>query len=254
MSVITPVTLDGLEGVPKETVTANWPNHEGRPDPHHHFEVSGRGEYETSYISCVHPAGKAWRSMFIPTNSSGSCGLSISWWGKSNFVNGQVQVKEVSESEWASTARSKLAVSGYEAHSYIGRRFPLDGKHRELAQLHNSASCPSISQLALLNHQSDSIIERKGAFGIGAVMGAAIKNIKPTGDFLNSLIEKNFNVADLVRGKIPSAKTSSSADFISSLANSMTGANFATEHKLKKEKSVPVIDRESVYGGWGAFG
>lgn len=219
----------------------------------HSIADVGSSTWPTSMIECRHPEGKLWRSMFIPTNVSGSQGLSLTWWGKDDQVKGQSQVKVVSEGEWYGVVKSKAVAKGYAVETYIGRQVPLQVGHSFVKDLVMERDLPQLAQLAFTQDQSSNLSSIGGGERIGSTMGKALANILPTNNFFANLNGKGHSLAALLTQGLQETTNQASKDAIVGLMRELTGDLKPVEAAPKI--AVPQIDREEVYGsGWGAFG
>lgn len=214
--------------------------------------------YPMSLIECEHPEGKIWQSMFIPLSPNGAAGVSVTWWGKSNAVKGQCQVKEVSESDWYTVVKSKAVAKGYKVLNYVGRTVPLNVSHQFVKTLVNTDEVAALPVLAFANFQSNLISDQSGRHGIGMTIAKVMNNFLPVENFLSRLSAKGFSVGqaleDLSTAAIYDAGRSDILQGIRTIGIA-SDTDSARGSQLSKKAPEPEVDREEVYGGgWGAFG
>jgi hypothetical protein len=213
-------------------------------------ETSG-AVYSSSFVSCHHPEGKIWKSMFIALNKSGSTGISVTWWGKNLGVKGQAQAKIVSEKEWYGVVKSKAVGKDYKIEQYIGRYIPIDSNHQFVYDVLADEDAGRLPAMGFCPAQAASLIQMGTESKIGTLIGKAIaEDIFPTADFITFLEGKGLSIQSEME---LAPKDRVSQDIVSAMTAMMFGAQKG-KPPVAPKTPVPVIDREEVYGsGWGGF-
>lgn len=261
MPIFHPYTTKDIDV--KETVGVSWtliePNgtHVVAPAMHVLTEDSVL-TYSTSFISCQHPEGKCWNSLFVPVVANGMSGFSITWWGKEHRVKGQISVKQLSENEWYNTVKSKAVAKDYKVLQYIGRNIPLTSGHSFIHQIITDDSVSSLPQMAFTNYQSNEIREKGSERAVGRAVTAGLKVNTAIGHYLRVLEEKGFDLQqELIRiqDQMDNMLSRASADFVAGMYDEgLTDGEIIVNMRGKGKPAEPVIDRVEVYGnGWGGF-
>lgn len=259
--MITPYDPSSLSSLSREKTTWKMSSYKRNNDlspPDNIIYTAAKSDiaFPTSLIECRHPEGKIWRSMFISTTFTGSAGVSITWWGKSDLVKGQVQYKEVSEAAWYSVVKSKAIAGGYKVENYIGREVPLQVGHEFVRDIFDNPSVNCMPTLAFNSDQATVIQLANTCSKIGSLMGTAISNLSPTENFLVNLVERDqdvvLNLEQILDGKVIGSE---SYDLLLGLMGPLN--SLKSGHYVRPPASTaPQVDREEIYGesGWGAFG
>lgn len=264
MARFTPYMPADLTSLTRESVKWQLTSHRGevREEP---SIISSAGyseqpEYELSMITCEHPEGKVWESMFIPTTVSGAEGISITWWAKNSSGRGQAQIKLVGESEWYSTVKSKAVSKGYKVTNFIGREVPVGSGHTFVLDLHKDELIPSIFSLGMTRQQSIALRNKGGNELIGLTIGTAISNIVPTDHFVRKMAANGHSVVGMIDSVLNST-TIEQKDILKGITNVEGLRNVLAYEAPKGARVEPVKSREQVnaereetYGAWGAFG
>lgn len=211
------------------------------------------GEFQSSLITCKHPEGKVWESLFIATSRNGMSGLAITWWGKAGS-RGQVSIKKVGEADWYTVVKSKVVGKGYEINAFIGRDRALMNSHQFVTDIHESS--PSLPAMGFPAWVAQDIIDTKTMRGLGDVMGRAFSGIVPVSNFITKLLHNGHNVPEKINEAASAESVTAIKDTLSGVAAAITSSSQAFADVLAKAKApkLPDIDREEVYAeAWGGF-
>lgn len=208
--------------------------------------------YSCAFLSCSHPTGKWWETMYISINRASNVGISITAWGKKTGARGSIQVKQVPETEWYDVVKTKLDVKkGYQALSFIGRKegltVPQSRTFRPALE-----NVPYSPQIAIDTSTASAIIARNTTHGLGVILAQTLSMHAPTRGFFTKLALNGHNLeghlADIDVEMIETANK----DLIRGL---ITGLDeYAEPIPRVVVPKEPEIDRSEVYGAWGAFG
>lgn len=264
MARFTPYMPADLTSLTRESVKWQLTSHRGevREEPSiiSSASYSEPAEYELSMITCEHPEGKVWESMFIPLNASSAEGVSITWWAKNSSGKGQAQIKLVSETEWYSTVKSKAVSKGYKVTNFIGREVPISSGHAFVIDLHRDELIPSIFSLGFTRQQAQALRIKGGNELIGATIGTAISNLVPTDHFIRKMAANHHSFVGMI-DQIIASTTIEQKDLLKGIANVEGLKNVLAYQAPKGTRAEPVksrdqlnAEREESYGAWGAFG
>lgn len=206
-------------------------------------------------ITCKHEAGKIWESMFIPVTASGSKGISITWWGKNHASRGKAQCKQVSETEWYTTAKSKAVAGGYEVTNFIGTEVPITRNLSFVREIHDHIGIPSIPQMGFSHLQMEEIRHKSGYEGVGYTTGTALSRSVVTRAFIRNVMNHHGSIRAMITKSLFHL-LSDEKDFIEGAINSIENNLTAADAPAKREKikPEPTVNRADVYSTWGAFG
>jgi len=199
------------------------------------------GVYLSSLVSLTGESGKAWESLYIPTDLYGTDGISITWWSKtrSGKPAGSVQIKRTNETEYYNKVGSKVNYGTYSPEFYMGRAIPINsGRHdfvRELSETSNSL--PPLGfpkqELPTLKSEVASLLMKNPP------IRQFIQNIAARG-LGEKLLTQIVNIPEDYRGEI-------GAELIKITAE--VGSEDAFVRAKPKKAEI-----EETYSMWGAFG
>lgn len=227
-------------------------------------EISNPTAYEASFISCTHNEGKSWESLFIPLDADGTNGVSVTWWNRNRGLNGQVNVKLCSVSDYYNTVASKAVYKGYDVVAYVGRDRGFTRRHAfvdELARRERSSS----PVIAMSRDDMDEL--SSGVPGwrehVGERLAKALYNHPATIQFFQRLKKKSL-LGQAMREMGDVIENSRHAEIMTSFRDTLADltAMNRTEDVAQgevypaqaEEKPKAAPKKTDLYQAWGAFG
>lgn len=256
--MLTPYTIDKISSTNREETRVKWLLRDRHDTAQieeciHSIINEEHGEFQSSLITCKHPEGKVWESLFIATSRNGISGLAITWWGKAGS-RGTISVKKVGEADWYTVVKSKVVGKGYDINAFIGRDRALMNSHQFVTDIHENS--PSLPAMGFPAWVAQDIIDTKTTFGLGDVMGRAFSGIVPVSNFITKLLHNGHNIPEKIRQAAAAETVNQVRDTLNGVAGAISSPGLAFADVLNKAKApkLPEIDREEAYAGaWGGF-
>lgn len=223
-------------------------------------ETSELTAYEASFISCTHSEGKSWESLFIPLDADGVNGISLTWWNRNRGLNGQINVKHCSVSDYYNTVASKAVYKGYDVVAYVGRDRGFTRRHAFVDEL---ASRERSSSPVIAMSRSDMVgltSIRGWPKQLGECMAKALNSHPAITQFFRRLRKKGLLTQALREMKdlrstpeeVVDAFCETLADLTSvEVADSPSAPVYPEPSDVKPKKAQEKAD---LYQSWGAFG
>ncbi|SUE95832.1 Uncharacterised protein [Ectopseudomonas mendocina] len=219
--------------------------------------------YEASFISCTHNEGKSWESLFIPLDAEGNNGVSVTWWNRNRGLNGQVNVKLSSVSDYYNTVASKAVYKGYEVVAYVGRDRGFTRRQAFVDELANREKSSS-PVIAMSRSDMTEISSMPGwREHVGEQMAKALYNHPATIQFFQRLKQKSL-LGQTIRDMGTVIENSKHAEMMTAFRETLadlTAMNRTDDfakgevypaREDEKPKAAP--KKTELYQAWGAFG